>query len=63
VFLEDLFKGDSQGTGEEPGGSCAILWKLLLALSGPTNNILLVKDSVKDRGVHNCGYLVLYTFA
>jgi hypothetical protein len=53
--LEDLFKGDFQGVGEEPVGSYAILWKLLLALSGPDHIVIYLKDSVKDRLVNNWG--------
>lgn len=53
--LEDLFKGDFQGSGEEPVGSCALLWKLLLALSGPVTIVLLVKDMVKDSCAHTWG--------
>jgi len=33
----------------------AVLWKYLLALSGPTHTVLLVKDSVKDNIVDNWG--------
>ena len=53
MFLEDLFKGDFQGIGGK--WFSAILWKLLLALSGPANIVLPLKDNVKDSTVHNWG--------
>jgi hypothetical protein len=34
---------------------CTTLWRFLLALDGPTNNILFLKDSVKDILLYNCG--------
>jgi hypothetical protein len=44
--LEDLFKGYFQGFVQNV--FCAKLWKFLLALDGPTDNIHVIKDSVKD---------------
>jgi len=51
--LEDLFKGYLQGVIQNL--FCATLWRFLLALAGPTNNILFLKDSVKDILVYNWG--------
>jgi hypothetical protein len=59
--LEDLFKGFFQGT--EGKLFYSVLWKYLLALSGPDVNITFVKDMVKDSmciTVDNCLLRILF---
>lgn len=54
LILEDLFKGIFRGNWSEVS-SAQFSLKLLLALSGPANTILPLKDMVKDNTWNMCG--------